>query len=95
MRPGIFELGEGEVFGELALFDPGPRSATVVAVVDCELAVLDGPSLLAFLDGHPEEGYGIMKDLVVTLVGRLRGTSRKLLAVLAWGVQARGIDRHL
>ena len=33
-------LGPGQMFGELALFDPGPRSATVTAVVDSTFASL-------------------------------------------------------
>ena len=28
-------LGPGQMFGELSLFDPGPRSATATAVTDC------------------------------------------------------------
>jgi len=34
-------LGPGEVFGEMALIDPAPRSATAVAGPDCLLAVVD------------------------------------------------------
>ena len=30
-------LGPGQMFGELSLFDPGPRSATVTAVTDCDV----------------------------------------------------------
>ena len=42
-------LGPGQMFGELSLFDPGPRSATVTAVTDTVvlLAVPRGPAALA------------------------------------------------
>ena len=30
-------LGPGDMFGELSLFDPGPRTATATAVVDSRL----------------------------------------------------------
>ena len=42
-------LGPGQMFGELSLFDPGPRSATVTAVTDATfaLALPRGPPALA------------------------------------------------
>jgi CRP-like cAMP-binding protein len=37
-------LGAGDFFGELALFDPAPRNATVTATSDLALAVLSQPA---------------------------------------------------
>lgn len=95
IRPGFFDLGAGEIFGELAMFDREPRSASVVAITDCELAALDGDGLLDFLDRHPDIGYRVLKDLVSTLVVRLRKTNRKLFSLMAWGLKAHGLDEHL
>lgn len=95
VRPGVSELGQGDVFGELAVFDQQPRSASVVAVSDCEVAVLDGAALLAFLDAHPDIGYPLLKELVGTLVGRLRKANLKLFSLFAWGLKAHHIDVHL
>jgi len=95
VRPGVCELGAGDVFGELAVFDEQPRSASVVAVGDCEVAVLDGAVLLAFLDAHPDIGYPILKELVRTLVRRLRKANLKLFSLFAWGLKAHRIDVHL
>jgi 5-deoxy-D-glucuronate isomerase len=36
----VAELGGGDYFGELALLDPAPRAATVIATSDTDLAVL-------------------------------------------------------
>ncbi|HEU0128874.1 MAG TPA: cyclic nucleotide-binding domain-containing protein, partial [Pseudonocardiaceae bacterium] len=47
-------LGPGQMFGELSLFDPGPRSATVTAVTDCTLQSLSNDELGRWLDGRPE-----------------------------------------
>jgi len=45
-------LGPGDMFGELSLFDPGPRTATATAVVDSKLLALanDVLSDLVFAD---------------------------------------------
>ncbi|WP_341242932.1 cyclic nucleotide-binding domain-containing protein, partial [uncultured Nocardioides sp.] len=46
-------LGPGQMFGELSLFDPGPRSATVTAVTDASFASLSHEDLLRWLEGRP------------------------------------------
>jgi CRP/FNR family cyclic AMP-dependent transcriptional regulator len=95
IRPGFGDLGEGEVFGELALFDSQPRSAAVVTVTACDLAVVDADELMHFLDSHPEVGYPLFKDLILILVKRLRAANKKIFALFAWGLKARGIDKYL
>ena len=86
VHPGFSDLDSGQVFGELPMFDGEPRSATVIALTDCELA---------FLDAHPELGYPIFKELIHFLVGRLRQANRRIFSLFAWGLKMRGIDRHL
>ena len=44
-------LGPGQMFGELSLFDPGPRSATVTAVTDASFASLSHEDLLKMARG--------------------------------------------
>ena len=95
VHPGFSDLNEGQVFGELPLFDGEPRSATVVTLTDCELAVIEGDTLMNFLDAHPELGYPIFKELIHLLVGRLRQANRRIFSLFAWGLKMRGIDRHL
>src|SRR4029077_5003516 len=46
-------LGPGQMFGELSLFDPGPRSATVTAVTDTRFLSLSHEDLLRWLEGRP------------------------------------------
>jgi CRP-like cAMP-binding protein len=39
------ELGPGDFFGEMGLFDDAPRNANVIATTPMTLMVLDGPAL--------------------------------------------------
>jgi CRP/FNR family transcriptional regulator, cyclic AMP receptor protein len=45
--------GAGEVFGELALLDRGPRTATALAITDSELLELDREDLLLLFQKSP------------------------------------------
>ena len=95
IQPGFGELGAGEVFGEVALFDSHARSATVQALDALTLAVLDGDKLLSFLDTHPDVGYPVLKELIETLVVRLRKTNQRMFSLFAWGLKSKGIGEHL
>ena len=53
-------MGPGQMFGELSLFDPGPRSATVTAVTDVTFASLSHDDLLKWLDGRPLVARGLL-----------------------------------
>ena len=46
-------LDEGTVFGELAILDPSPRSATVTAVTEVDLLVVSSATVLALADRRP------------------------------------------
>ncbi|GAB4069551.1 Crp/Fnr family transcriptional regulator [Angustibacter speluncae] len=67
-------LGPGEMFGELSLFDPGPRTATATAVSDAEVVGLGHADLQAFLSGRPE----VARHLLQALARRLRRTNDSL-----------------
>jgi CRP/FNR family transcriptional regulator, cyclic AMP receptor protein len=64
----ITKLHQGDHFGELALLDRGPRSATVRALSDCRLYVLGDVSLAALLNEVP----ALAQKLLATLATRLR-----------------------
>jgi CRP-like cAMP-binding protein len=95
IQPGLCDLTAGDVFGELSLFESGPRSASVTAIERCELLVFDASALAAHFDRHPEQGYVILKWLFSILNARLRQADRRLESLFAWGLKAHGIDDHL
>ena len=67
-------LGPGEMFGELSLFDPGPRTATATAVSDAVLIGLGHDDLQQWLAGRPE----VAQMLLRALAQRLRRTNEAL-----------------
>ena len=67
-------LGPGEMFGELSLFDPGPRTATASAVSDTLLLELSHDELITWLERYP----AVAKHLLEALARRLRRTNETL-----------------
>ena len=53
-------IREGEVFGELALLDEGPRTATAQALVDSELLELDRDDLLLLFRKTPDAALQLL-----------------------------------
>ena len=68
-RVGTLETGE--VFGEMCLIEPGPRSATIVAQTDVECLETSYEEFTASIEDHPQRAIAFMK----TLVRRLRQTN--------------------
>jgi CRP/FNR family transcriptional regulator len=56
-------LGPGEMFGELSLFDPRPRTSSAVAVTDVRLAALAHADLLNWLTGRPDVALHLLRAL--------------------------------
>ena len=68
-------LGPGEMFGELSLFDPGPRTATATAVTDSRLLSLSNDKVIGWVTQHP--------NVSLQLLGRLAQRLRRSNEVLA------------
>jgi CRP/FNR family transcriptional regulator, cyclic AMP receptor protein len=61
-------LGPGEFFGEIAMIDRGPRTATVTAEAPCRLLVINHREFHALMDEFP----AVAAQVLVTLAHRLR-----------------------
>ncbi len=64
-------IGPGELFGELAVFDEGPRSAYAVALEESEMLVLDRATLERFVQQRPHAAL----DLLAVMAQRVRATN--------------------
>jgi CRP/FNR family transcriptional regulator len=60
-------IGPGEMFGELSLFDPRPRTASASAITDAQLAALAHDKLLVWLTDRPEVALHLLRALAQRL----------------------------
>jgi CRP-like cAMP-binding protein len=67
-------LGPGDMFGELSLFDPGPRTATATAVTDARVLALANDQVIGWVTAHPQVSLQLLKRLA----RRLRRTNEVL-----------------
>jgi signal transduction histidine kinase len=68
-------LAKGDCFGEMALFDQAPRSASVVALDRCEFFVLGRTAFLDLLSQSPR----LISEALAGISGKVRATNEKLL----------------
>jgi uncharacterized membrane protein len=64
----------GDMFGELAMLDSGPRTATALALIDSEVLVLDRDDLMLLFQRKPETALHMLASLT--------GLTRKADALL-------------
>jgi len=67
-------VSKNELFGELSMLDSRPRSATALAVVDCELLLLDRDDLLLLFKKQPDAAL----NMLAAMSGMLRKVDRLL-----------------
>ena len=78
----LAELGRGKAFGEIAVLDSQPRSASVVASVDTRMLVLSRKALEHMCEEQPKLANKLMWMLVEVVTARLRMTSGALVESL-------------
>ncbi len=70
-------LGESDFFGEMSLLDGMTRSATVVAIEDSKLFIIQRSEFLDLLKKYPEVSIALLTELTK----RLRASSMKIKAL--------------
>lgn len=81
----IVQLGAGDLLGEMALLDGGPRSASATTMAPAQTLFISRASFDALLEEHPL----FMKPLLRLLTGRLRATVSQLTAIALLDLPAR------
>ncbi len=67
----LMVLGAGDMFGDLSLFDAGPRTSTATAVTETRLLSLGQEKVIPWVKEHPEASL----HLLARLASRLRRTN--------------------
>jgi hypothetical protein len=70
-------LAPGEFFGEVALFDHGPRSADVVANQDSLLLKIPAGAFQRFLGEAPDPAASFLFAMCKTLIARIRADNKR------------------
>ena len=78
-------MGPSDMFGELSIFDPGPRTSAAVCVTEVTAAVMDSQMLHDWISDHPE----ISEQLLRVLARRLRRTNNALADLIFTDVPGR------
>lgn len=85
-KDAIFNLiVPGEIFGEVAFLDGGPRTADAVMIESGELMVIERRDFLPLLQDYPE----LALRLLEVLCGRLRRTSQQVEDIVFLGLEPR------
>lgn len=71
-------LNAGEFFGELALLDESPRSATCIAREKSEIIGLFRPDLFSVIAVKPRLGNKFLFQLAIVIGERLKNTNKEL-----------------
>jgi len=79
-RP-LASIGPGEIFGEMAVIDDEPRSATAVAETDMTAFFVSRADMMVMLDRHP----GLTLTLIREFSGRMRATNIRYLDEIIQG----------
>ena len=78
-------MGPSDMFGELSIFDPGPRTSSAVCVTEVTAATMNSEMLKQWVADHP----AIAQQLLRVLARRLRRTNASLADLIFTDVPGR------
>ncbi|WP_236790718.1 Crp/Fnr family transcriptional regulator [Amycolatopsis sp. GM8] len=81
----LWIAGPSDMFGELSIFDPGPRTSSATTVTDVRAVSMDRPSLRKWISTRPE----IAEQLLRVIARRLRRTNNMVAELIFTDVPGR------
>ena len=72
----IASIGPEEVFGEMGIIDPAPRSATAIAREATACEAYTAEEVVALMSSDPARAMSLLRSMIL----RLRASNRKLAA---------------
>ena len=87
----LMVAGPSDMFGELSIFDPGPRTSTATTITEVRAVSMDRDALRAWIADRPE----IAERLLRVLARRLRRTNSDLTDLIFIDVSGRVAKRLL
>ena len=78
-------MGPPDMFGELSVFDPGPRTSSAITITDVRAFWMDRAALRAWIAERPQ----IAEQLLRVLARRLRRTNNNLADLILTDVPER------
>ncbi len=88
-RRDVYEFGPGLLFGEMAIIEDEPRTATCWAKEDSELLVMEGIDFYRLAWNYPMIGIKLLSAMARVMVSWLDEASSFLGALVRWGGDAR------
>jgi diguanylate cyclase (GGDEF)-like protein len=85
----LTRVGRGAFFGEMAILERAPRSATCTAVEATDCLVLKADDFEALLVESPLVAVGVLERMLAIAAGRLVKTGSFLSQMVQWGDEAR------
>lgn len=81
-------LKAGEFFGEMAIFENAPRSATCIAAEECEILKLNKEDFFDLMKHSPHAAINIMKNMLNKTTDRLNASGQFITQMVKWGEDA-------
>ena len=89
----LYTVASDSVFGEMALLDDAPRSASARPIEPTEIIKIDRIKFLAILDTNSELGLKLMRGLYKVVTERLRSMDGAYARNIRWGLEVSGATK--